>query len=122
MRAEKPLPEGWVMSETGELMTDSKKALEALEKRKASFLPLGGARELLAGNKGYGLGTIVEIFSSALQTGAFLTALSGVAQDGSPQPFRIGHFFIAINIDSFTTIEQFKKITGQILRDLRNSK
>lgn len=122
MRAEKPLPEGWVMSETGELMTDSKKALEALEKRKASFLPLGGAGELLAGYKGYGLGTMVEIFSSALQTGAFLTALSGVAQDGSPQPFRIGHFFIAINIDSFTTIEQFKKITGQILRDLRNSK
>ena len=121
-RAEKPLPEGWVMDDKGELMTDSKQALEALEKRTASFLPLGGAGELMAGYKGYGLGTMVEIFSSALQTGAFLQALSGVSKDGSPQPFRIGHFFMAINIESFTDLQDFKAITGQILRDLRKSK
>ncbi len=121
-RAEKPLPEGWVMDENGQLMTDSKKALDALEKRKASFLPLGGPGELMAGYKGYGLGTMVEIFSTALQSGVFMQALSGVAPDGSPQPFRLGHFFMAINIESFTTLDEFKAITGQILRDLRNSK
>ncbi len=120
-RAEKPLPEGWVISDQGELLTDSKKTLEALEQRKASFLPLGGAGELLAGYKGYGLGTMVEILAASLQTGTFLTALSGVAPDGSPQPFRIGHFFMAINIESFTTLKEFKAVTGQILRDLRNS-
>jgi LDH2 family malate/lactate/ureidoglycolate dehydrogenase len=120
-RAEKPLPEGWVISENGELLTDSKLALEALEKRKASLLPLGGAGELLAGHKGYGLGTMVEILSASLQTGVFLSALSGVSPDGSPQPFRVGHFFMALDIESFTSLKEFKATTGQILRELRNS-
>jgi L-2-hydroxycarboxylate dehydrogenase (NAD+) len=121
-RAEKTMPAGWVMSEDGEVVTDSRKALSLLEQRKAAFLPLGGAGELLAGYKGYGLGTMVEILSASLQTGAFLTALSGVDADGKPQPFRIGHFFMAINIENFCTIEEFKKTTGDILRQLRNSK
>ena len=64
---------------------------------------------------------MVEILSASLQSGVFLQALTGVGKDGSPQPFRIGHFFMAINIESFTSMEDFKAITGQILRDLRNS-
>jgi L-2-hydroxycarboxylate dehydrogenase (NAD+) len=122
VRAEKTMPEGWVVDDKGEAMTDSEKALNALGKGTASLLPLGGAGELLAGYKGYGLGTMVEIFTSALQTGAFLQALTGVDEDGSPRPFRVGHFFMAINIESFTSLQQFKATTGQILRDLRNSK
>ncbi|HQH29696.1 MAG TPA: Ldh family oxidoreductase, partial [Spirochaetota bacterium] len=31
------------------------------------------------------------------------------------------HFFIAIDIESFTSLDSFKKITGDILRELRNS-
>jgi L-2-hydroxycarboxylate dehydrogenase (NAD+) len=121
-RAEKPLPEGWVIDDEGLAMTNSKQTLEALDKKAASLLPLGGAGELLAGYKGYGLGTMVEILSASLQTGVFLQALMGVGEDGSQQPFRVGHFFMAINIESFTTLPEFKAITGQILRDLRNSK
>ncbi|HCS73918.1 MAG TPA: lactate dehydrogenase, partial [Clostridiales bacterium] len=34
----------------------------------------------------------------------------------------IGHFFIAINIESFTELDTFKKTTGDILRELRASK
>ncbi|HTX80181.1 MAG TPA: Ldh family oxidoreductase, partial [Longilinea sp.] len=121
-RAEKPVPEGWVIDDRGETMTDPEKTLASLGKGSASLLPLGGAGELLAGYKGYGLGTMVEILSAALQTGAFLYALSGVDEDGKPRPFRVGHFFMAINIESFTSLDQFKAITGQILRDLRDSK
>jgi L-2-hydroxycarboxylate dehydrogenase (NAD+) len=122
VRAEKPLPEGWVVDDKGAAMTDSEEALNALGKKSASFLPLGGAGELLAGYKGYGLGTMVEVLSASLQTGAFLKALSGVAEDGSSQPFRLGHFFMAIDIESFTSLESFKKTTGEILRELRTSK
>ncbi len=46
--------------------------------------------------------------------------LSGV-KDGKPCPILLGHFFIAIDISSFIDPEIFKKITGSILRDLRNS-
>ncbi len=41
---------------------------------------------------------------------------------GEKIPYSLGHFFIAINIESFIDIKTFKKITGNILRDLRNSK
>lgn len=121
-RLNKPMPEGWVADENGKLVTDSLATLSGLTKGTMSLLPLGGAGELLAGYKGYGLGTMVEILSASLQGGVFLQALSGVAEDGSPRPFRVGHFFMAIDIESFTDLDQFKAITGQILRDLRNSK
>ena len=120
-RAEKPLPSGWVIDQNSQPMTDSAAALAALAHRTASFLPLGGTGELLAGYKGYGLGTMVEILSSALQSGAFLYGLTGVATDGKPQPFRIGHFFLAINVEFFVSLEEFKATTGKILRDIRGS-
>jgi L-2-hydroxycarboxylate dehydrogenase (NAD+) len=121
-RAEKPVPAGWVIDQQSEPMTDSAVTLSALGKQTASFLPLGGAGELLGGHKGYGLGTIVEILSASLQSGAFLQGLTGNANDGKPQHFKVGHFFMAINIESFTSLEEFKATTGQILRDLRNSR
>ncbi|HOW98360.1 MAG TPA: Ldh family oxidoreductase, partial [Kiritimatiellia bacterium] len=37
-------------------------------------------------------------------------------------PYRIGHFFIAIDISFFTPLEAFRKTTGDILRQLRASK
>jgi L-2-hydroxycarboxylate dehydrogenase (NAD+) len=120
-RAEKPLPAGWVIDQNSQPMTDSAAALAALGNRTASFLPLGGAGELLAGYKGYGLGTMVEILSASLQSGAFLYGLTGVAADGKSQPFRIGHFFLAINVEFFVPLAEFKATTGKILRDLRGS-
>lgn len=120
-RAEKPIPAGWVIDSNSQPITDSAEAMKALGNRTASFLPLGGAGEILGGHKGYGLGTMVEILSASLQSGAFLQDLTGIAPDGSLQPFKVGHFFLAINIGFFTSIDEFKKTTGSILRDLRNS-
>jgi LDH2 family malate/lactate/ureidoglycolate dehydrogenase len=120
-RAEKPLPSGWVIDQESQPITDSTVALTALGNRTASFLPLGGAGELLAGYKGYGLGTMVEILSASLQTGAFLYGLTGVGPEGQTLPFRIGHFFLAINIEFFVSLAEFKTTTGKILRDLRTS-
>jgi len=121
-RAEKPVKSGWVIDEQNEPVTDSAVALSTLGKGLAAFLPLGGVGEEMGGHKGYGLGTMVEILSASLQSGSFLLALTGVAPDGKPQPFRVGHFFMAIDIEHFTSLDDFKATTGQILRDLRNSK
>ena len=120
-RKELPAPEGWVTDQNGNTMTDASAVLVGLTKDTAALLPLGGAGELLGGHKGYGLATMVEILSAALQGGAFLHALSGFDGDGNKTHFRVGHFFMAINIDSFTSLEDFKKTTGNILRDLRAS-
>ena len=34
---------------------------------------------------------------------------------------KLGHFFIAIDVEAFIGLDEFKKTTGDILRDLRNS-
>ena len=81
---------------------------------------IGG--EESGGYKGYGYATVVEILSAALQQGAFLKQLSGFGDDGERIPYKLGHFFLAINVEAFSDVDEFKKTTGDILRDLRASK
>jgi L-2-hydroxycarboxylate dehydrogenase (NAD+) len=120
-RLKKKLPEGWVIGENGESKTDPDEVLKDMLEGKAALLPLGGFGEKMGGHKGYGYATVVEILSSALQQGAFLWGLSGI-ENGKKVPYRVGHFFIAINVEAFTEVEKFKKTVGEILRELRNSK
>ncbi len=118
----KKLPEGWVIGEDGKPKTDPDEVLEALKKGTCALTPLGGIGEETAGYKGYGYSTVVEILSAALQGGNFLKMLSGFDAQGNRVPYHLGHFFIAINISSFIDLDEFKRITGNILRELRNSK
>lgn len=120
-RENKPLPEGWVIDRDGNTRTDTKQILIDLVKGNAALTPLGGIGEETGGYKGYGYATFVEIMSAALQGGSFLKGLLGFDANGNPQPYHLGHFFIAINIENFIEADQFKKISGNILRDLRNS-
>lgn len=114
-------PEGMVIGRDGSAMTDSDQILVDLTTQKAALAPLGGIGETLAGYKGYGYATVVEIMSAALQAGNFLKMLSGKDEDGNPQPYHLGHFFIAIDTEAFMGLDQFKKTAGDILRALRNS-
>ncbi len=120
-RMGKELPEGWVIGNDGKPLTDAGYVLDALVQKKAALLPLGGFSEQTGGHKGYGLATIVEILSASLQTGAYMYGLTGIGEHGEKVPYRVGHFFMAINIEAFVDVEQFKKTTGNILRDLKNS-
>ena len=120
-RAEKPVPAGWVVDQQNQPLTDAKEILNLLTRGDAAFLPLGGAGEEMGGHKGYGLSTMVEILSAALQSGSFLMGLTGIGENGEAIPFRVGHFFMAINIEAFCPLEDFKVTTTKILNDLRNS-
>jgi L-2-hydroxycarboxylate dehydrogenase (NAD+) len=120
-RAEKPVPEGWVVDNQGSALTDANQILEGLNKATAALLPLGGAGELLAGYKGYDLATIVEILSASLCGGVFMKDLLGFAPDGSRRPYMLGHFFLAIDIAHFIPVELSKQITGGIMRGLQAS-
>jgi LDH2 family malate/lactate/ureidoglycolate dehydrogenase len=121
-REEKPLKAGWVVNNQGELVDDPDEVLAGLVSGKAALLPLGGMGEELGGHKGFGLSAMVEIFSASLQSGAFLSALSGLDEKGNPARYRVGHFFMAINIENFVDLPAFKKNIGDLLRELRMSK
>ncbi|MDR1622349.1 MAG: Ldh family oxidoreductase [Synergistaceae bacterium] len=117
-----PTPSGTVIGEDGLSLTDSEPILAALLKGKAALTPLGGLGEELAGYKGFGYATVVEIFSAALQGGSFLKQLNGIDPDGTKRSYHLGHFFIAIDVEAFLPLETFKKTVGDILRALRASK
>ena len=112
-RKNEPVAEGLVIGQDGNYMTNAQKILEAMLAGEAAFLPLGGALEETGSHKGYGYSTVVEVLSSALQGGVFLKTITGV---------NVGHFFITVDISSFTEIESFKRTAGEIMRTLRASK
>jgi L-2-hydroxycarboxylate dehydrogenase (NAD+) len=120
-RADKPLPEGWVIDRQGRPMTDPHAVLDALVAGEAALCPIGGLGEEHGGYKGYGYATVVELLSAALQQGAFLKQLNGIDDAGRKIPYCLGHFFMAMNIEAFTDLDAFKKTTGDILRALRES-
>jgi L-2-hydroxycarboxylate dehydrogenase (NAD+) len=117
-----PLPEGWVIGPDGSSKTRPRDVLDDLIAGQAALVPLGGIGEELAGYKGYGYATAVEILCAALQQGAFLQMLNGTDKNGRKIPYPLGHFFLAINIAHFTPPASFKKIAGDILRQLRASR
>lgn len=119
-REGKDLPPGWVIDVNGKTRTDTHQILTDLVKGTAALTPLGGIGEEGGGHKGYGYCTAVEILSAALQQGAFLKMLLGF-ENGKKTPYHLGHFFMAVKIDSFTELPAFKKTAGDILRALRSS-
>jgi LDH2 family malate/lactate/ureidoglycolate dehydrogenase len=120
-REGKKMPAGWVIDRQGNTNTNAAEVLEGLNKGTCALTPLGGIGEDLAGYKGYGYATVVEILSSSLQAGLFLKDLADVDLNGKKVKSRLGHFFIAIDIASFIEPDKFKKNTGEILRRLRAS-
>ncbi len=120
-RVGRDLPPGLVIGKDGKSKTDSSQVLKDLLSGEAALVPLGGIGEDTGGYKGYGYSVFVEILSAALQNGAFLKALSGF-EDGEKTTYKLGHFFMAIDISAFIEPKQFKETAGNILRQLRASR
>lgn len=120
-RIGKNCPEGTVVGRDGSALTNSEEILKQLVSGDAALAPLGGIGEELAGYKGYGYATVVEVLSAALQAGNYLKMLTGLGPNKEKVPYHLGHFFIAIDTEAFLGLEEFKKTAGDILRALRNS-
>ncbi|MFX1589751.1 MAG: Ldh family oxidoreductase, partial [Promethearchaeota archaeon] len=120
-RIHKTLPDGVIITKNGTTENNPTEVLHDLEENTAALLPLGGEGENTSGYKGYGYATLVEILSSALQNGVFLKETAGVIEEGKKK-LKVGHFFLAINIENFTQLNKFKINAGNIMRCLRRSK
>ncbi|NLB48457.1 MAG: Ldh family oxidoreductase, partial [Erysipelotrichia bacterium] len=106
-RIGKKTPEGMVIGRDGQAKTDTDQILVELNTGKAALAPLGGIGEELAGYKGYGYATVVEILSAALQQGNYLRMLTGI-QNGKKVPYHLGHFIIAIDTNAFMGVDEVK--------------
>jgi len=114
-------PPGLVIGRDGKTKTDSVQILEDLVSGEAALTPIGGIGEETGGHKGYGFATVVELLSAALQQGSYLKMLSGLTEEGERKPYSLGHVFLAMDIEHFCDLDDFKKTSGDILRALRNS-
>lgn len=71
---------------------------------------------------GYGWATVVELLCTAFQSGPFGEAVCGVDRaTGKPVPMPLGHFFLAIDIESLCPLETFEQNTGKLLKAVRAS-
>jgi LDH2 family malate/lactate/ureidoglycolate dehydrogenase len=108
------IPIGWGIDEEGNATNDPSKIKPGGH---GALLPLGGM-DITAGYKGYGLALLVEILCSVLSGGNFLTKVGG---PGRPEPTGVSHYFMAINIDSFRPIIDFKNSMDEMFALLKNS-
>ncbi len=105
----------------GSALTDSEQILKDLTAGTAALAPLGGIGDELAGYKGYGYATVVEVLSAALQAGSYLKMLTNIDESGNKKPYHLGHFFLAIDPEAFMGLTSFEHTCGEILRELRAS-
>lgn len=94
-KGEKLPSQGWALGSDGQPTTD---AHEAFYNGKG-LMPLGG-EEVNSGYKGYGLGMVVDILC-AVMSGANYGHHVRHWQDYSDQVANLGHFFVALDPDSF---------------------
>jgi LDH2 family malate/lactate/ureidoglycolate dehydrogenase len=112
-KAGKQIPEGWGVDSNGNVTIEPQSVLKG-----GALMPLGGI-DLMRGYKGYGLGMMVDIFSSILSGASFG---SNVGKPGNNRPGSdIGHFFAAIRIDAFRPVDEFKHDMDGLIQMLKES-
>ena len=115
-KAEKPLPSGWAADEKGISCQDAKKVIQNIcDKIGGGIYPLGGDTETLGSHKGYGLGVIVELFTSIFSGG---TTSPHVQNNGNADT---SFCFIAIDYGIFGDKAEIKNRMSDLLRELRES-
>ena len=101
------MPEGWMMDRQGRPLTDPKRASEGF------LLPIGGY-------KGYGLALIFGLLAGTLNGAAMGRDVVDFNADDST-PTNTGHVIVAINVEAFQPVAEFKQSVDALARDLRKS-
>jgi len=101
------MPEGWMMDRSGQPLTDPKRANEGF------LLPIGGY-------KGYGLALVFGLLAGTLNGAAMGKDVVDFNADDTT-PTNTGHAIVAINVEAFQPVAEFKKSVDVLVRDLRGS-
>ena len=120
-RGEKALPEGWAVNALGKVTTSPAEVLQnMLNRAGGGILPLGGEGELYSGHKGYGMAILVDILTGVLSGGAWTNLVYG-KKDGKTVPPNVCHFFMALKIENFIDIDEFKNNMDDLIDRLKSS-
>lgn len=102
------MPEGWMMDREGRPLTDPRRANEGF------LLPIGGY-------KGYGLALVIGILAGTLNRAAMGKDVVDFNADDTSVT-NTGHTIVAINIEAFQPVSEFKQQMDVLIQDLRNSR
>jgi len=100
------IPLGWALNSHGLPTTDP------LEGRKGVLLPVGG-------HKGYGLTVIFEALAALISGARF--GCDVISPSNTSRPMDIGHYFQAISVSAFSSVELFKSRVDALIRQLKSS-
>lgn len=104
-KAGQKIPTGLAIDKEGLPADDPTSLLDdMLYQRGGGILPLGAERNTAGGAKGYGLAVMVDILTALCSGGTFGEAV----RDSAVTSARVCHFFMALRIDLFREIEDFK--------------
>ncbi len=107
------IPSGWAIDGEGRLTTSVEEVFNG-----GALLPLGGFGELFGGHKGYGLSVMVDVLTGLLGGGTWSRHVKNTSERHS----EVDHFFMAINVESFVPIEEFKENMDRMIEELKNSR
>ena len=100
-----PVPEGWLVDIAGNTVTDPAPFLTG----EAAMLPLGGA----LGHKGYGLAMMIDAIAGGL-------SWAGCSSD-EPTRGGSGYLALAIKIESFIDVDEYKKEVQRLIDWVKSS-
>jgi L-2-hydroxycarboxylate dehydrogenase (NAD+) len=96
------------MDREGKPLTDPKRANEGF------LLPIGEY-------KGYGLALVIGLLSGTLNRAAMGKAVVDFNADDTT-PTNTGHTIVAISIEAFGPVDEFKRSVDTLVRDIRGSR
>jgi len=102
------MPEGWMMDREGRPLTDPRRANEGF------LLPIGGY-------KGYGLALVIGILAGTLNGAAMGKDVVDFNADDISVT-NTGHAIVAINVEAFQPVAEFKQQVDTLIRDTRGSR
>lgn len=109
------IPLGWVIDDQGQPVDDAQAAWDGRR-----ILPLGSTPEG-SSHKGYGLAVLVDILTGVLSGGIYGNLAFRNPPDDPKVRNSSSHFFMALRVDAFRPLDEFKASMDDMLSALRNS-
>jgi len=106
-RKKENIPPGWALDETGLPTTDPDAAM------KGTLLPIGGP-------KGYGLAFMIDVLSGLLSGSQYGPLVKTFHQPLGPTG--IGVFLMAVDIERFMPLHQFRELVGSYVESIKKTK